>query len=193
MGIGLILLFAGVLTTSMSCSSVSNATPVGPLYDAPPEAWQISGHFKEGQKLLVYFKAPDLSFYPDRTANILVEIVNPEGGKSVFEVVFSLMFGDPAPPEFNLVSNDAGLIVSDPLGEVGGIVPYSGSYLANITTRVLWGPPYLQLWGENVEKEYPYLSFLPVGLGLIVCGCASSVWGAKSSKKKARPRKANSV
>ena len=186
--IGIILVFVGIVVTSLSFSTVENSQPVL-RYDGPVESWEIEGHYEMDKKLLVYFNPPNLDLYPDQTANIRVEIINPKGNKTVFEVLFSRMFGNPTPPEFSLVSNEGELIVDNPLGEVGGIVPYTGNYLANITTRRFWGSPNLKLYGEIVEREYPNQFFLPIGLGLIVVGCTLTIWGAKSSERKLRPKK----
>lgn len=188
--LGIILLFAGLIVASVSARVSENKQSF--LVHESKDSWETSGHFEKDDKLIFTFSPTPLEgeSFPDGGGNatIYVEIVDPYGNKTVFKVVFSRVGGYPAPPKFSVVSNEGGLIVSEPLGEIGGIVCFKGYYLANITTRNWERPRTLQLHAEIVEKEYPYLSILPVGITLIVVGGSLSIWGAKSSKRRLRSR-----
>ena len=188
MAFGFILAFAGIITASISVQVRENKQSF--LVQEHKDSWGTTGYFEKDDKLIFTFNPTpleeELNPFPDgQTATVNVEIVNPYGNKTVFKIVFSRVGENLAPPEFSVVSNEGSLIVSEPLEEVGGFVRYAGDYLANITSRYNWGPPRtVQLYGEIVEKEYPYLFILPVGITLISVGGSLSVWGAKRSKRK---------
>lgn len=186
---GIILVFAGVIVAS--ASTMPTETSEVSTVATAPDKWEVSGLFDENEKLLVSFTKPELDelTIPDPYLKVRVEITGPQGGKTVFELEFRRGFGgETMLYNLTLVSNEDGLTISDPW-EVGGIVPYSGNYLANITTRRLWGPP-TNLWleAEVFHKEYPYLFVLPIGIPLAVVGGSLSFLSVRSSKRKPRSK-----
>jgi len=147
--------------------------------------YEVSGVFDRYDKLLVYFPRPNPEVYPDSSIKIYVEITDPGKNKTVFEIQFGRMFGQPAPPNITLVSNEGSLIVSEPpLTEVGGIVDYPGAYVVHLSEY--WGgpPTTLTLYKEIVDKEYPYRNIFPVGLVLVIVGASLFILGAKRPKRK---------
>jgi len=200
--LGIILLFAGVIVTSASAIPTEKSER-STVATAPRNEWEISGRLNEGNKLSVEFNPPDLDelLVPEPTLKLLVEVTDPHGGKTVFEMEFKTGFGgNTVLNNITLVSKEDGLTVSNPPTEVGGIVPCTGDYLANITTRKtaryitpreeeFWAPSNLRLVKEVVHKEYPYLFVLPIGVMLMVVGGSLLFWGVRSSKRKLRLRK----
>ncbi len=186
MAIGIILAFVGVIVTSVSVTFAQYSDPVF-LTDAPVGSWEIEAHYEKNDKILVYFNPPNPDMYPDPTPMIFVEVIDPFGKKAVFNVTFP----ESRPPEVSLVSNEGGLIVSDPPQELGGIVVYTGTYTANITTRRFWTPQGLEL--HRARASYPYRFVWPIGIAVIVAGCSLSVWGSRSVERKLKPRKRNSA
>jgi len=199
---GIILLFAGVIVTSASAVPTEKSER-STVATALRNEWEISGRLNEGDKLSVEFNPPDLDelLVPEPTLKLLVEVTDSHEGKTVFEMEFKRGFGgNTILNNITVVSKEDGLTVSNPPTEVGGIVPYTGDYLANITTRKsarysmpreeeFWAPSNLRLVKEVVHKEYPYLFVLPIGIMLMVVGGSLSFWGVRSSKRKLRSRK----
>lgn len=202
--LGIILVFAGVIVTSASTIATEKSER-STVATAPRNSWEVSGRLNEGDKLSVEFNPPNLDelLVPDPTLKLLVEVTDSHGGKTVFEVEFKRGFGgNTLLNNVTVVSKEDGLTVSDPpIQEVGGTVPYTDDYLANITTRKTaryitptegeeyWAPSNLRLVKEVVHKEYPYLFGLPIGILLVVVGGSLSFWGVRSSKRKLRSRK----
>ncbi len=186
---GIIILFVGVLICSASNSSKENPgeIPVG-----IQNGWETSGYFDERNELLVWFTAPKKDMVPDGWQVVVVDIFDPNGGKTRFVVSFKNGVFD----HINVSSYDGGLIVSEPPTGVGGLTQCSGNYTACIDPEAnplasLYypqGPPKLELLKLVVEKEYPYRSFLPVGIVLIVVGISLSIWSRRSLKRKRRRR-----
>jgi len=201
--LGIIMVFAGVIVTSASAIPTEKSER-STVATAPRNEWEISGRFNGGDKLSVEFNPPNLDelLVPEPTLKLLVEVADSDGGKTVFEVEFKRGFGgNTILNNVTVVSKEDGLTVSDPPTEVGGIVPYTDDYLANITTRKTaryitpreeeyWAPSNLRLVKEVVHKEYPYLlPILPIGILLMVVGGSISFLGVRSSKRKLRSRK----
>jgi len=200
--LGIILLFAGVIVTSASAIPTEKSER-STVATAPRNEWEISGRLDEGNKLSVEFNPPNLDelLVPEPALKLRVEVTNSHGGKTVFEMEFKRGFGgNTVLNNVTVVSKEDGLAVSNPPTEVGGIVPYTDDYLANITTRKtaryitpreeeFWAPSNLRLVKEVVHKEYPYLFVLPIGIMLMVVGGSSSFWGVRSSKRKLQSRK----
>lgn len=191
--LGIILLFAGVIAASAS-TMATEKSEVSPV-DTASKAWEISGQYFKGEKLLFSFATPELDNpIPEYPLKIRVEVTGPQGSKTVFELEYKpTSLEDPTRLylyNITVTLNEDGLTVSDILTEKnGGIVPYDGNYLANITTRRLWGPPQnLMLEKEVFHNEYPYLFVLPIGVPLAVVGGSLSFLSVRSSKRKLRSR-----
>lgn len=200
---GIILVFAGVIVTFASIMPTEKSER-STVATAPRNKWEVSGRFNENEQLSVEFMPPNLDelLISDSTLKLLVEVrASARGGKTVFEMEFRGGFGGKTILyNLTLVSKEDGLTVSNPPTEVGGIVPYTDDYLANITTRErvryitpraeeFWAPSNLRLVKEVVHKEYPYLFVWPIGILLLVVGGSLSFWGVRSSKRKLRSRK----
>jgi len=193
LALGIILLFAGVIVAA--ASTMATETPEQSIVTtAPSNSWEVSGEFIKNDKLVVDFTPPNMQelMIPEPTLIVHVEVTGPYGSKTVFQMEFAQGVGMQSATylkNLTVVSNEDGLIVSDSLDEVGGNVPYTGNYSANITTRRLWGPPsVLMLKKEFVHKEYPYLFVLPIGIPLAVVGGSLSFLSARSSRRKLRPK-----
>lgn len=188
--LGIILLFAGVIVASASTmpTEKSESSTVATALNT----WEVSGQFFKDEKLLFSFTKPELDeiMFPEPTLKLRVEVTGPQGSKTVFELEFKRGFGgETMLYNSTVILNEDGLAVSDNLQEVGGIVPYAGNYLANITTRRFWGPPAnFMLEKEVFHKEYPYLFVLPIGIPLAVVGGSLSFLGVRSSKHKLRSK-----
>lgn len=188
--LGIILLSAGVIVAS--ASTMSTETSTVSTVNSALEAWEVSGQFDKNEKLLVSFTKPDLDKVTviDTYLDLRVEVTGPQGSKTVFGLEFRRGFGgETMLYNLTVILNEDGLTTTDPW-EVGGIVPYTGSYVANITTRKLgWGPPdSLVLDREVFHKEYPYLFVLPIGIPIAVVGGSLSFLSVRSSKRKLRPK-----
>jgi len=198
---GVILVLAGFIV-ALASAIPAEKTVRSVVATAPRNEWGVLGRFNEGDMLSVEFVPPDLDelVIMDSTLKLLVEITSSAGGKTGFEMEFRRGFGgNTILYNLTLVLNEDGLTVSDSPTEVGGVVLYTGDYLANVTDPKVryimpgedefWAPGSLQLVKFVVDKEYPYLSVLPIGVVLAVVGGLLSLWGLRSSKRKLQSRK----
>jgi len=196
MGLGVIILFAGVIIFSLSNSPPVEKEDVV-LIEELRETFDISGNFDKGEKLLVFFHAPNWDGpypIPDPDSAIVdVDVLDPFDNKTEFRIQFNRRQN----PELWLRSNDTGgLDVTLPLEGVVGVTKYTGEYKAHIIEKAAMyynfsPPPVLRLFKVVMEVDYPYRNYLPVGAGLAVVGVAVTVWGARapeSVKKTARKR-----
>jgi len=193
---GIILMFAGVIVVSISTNPVERSERAIVAEAPVNNRWEVSAPFNKGEKLSVEFTPPNLDevIVFDHTLKLVVEISSSQAGKTVFEIEFKKIGDKTVLSNITLVSKDDGLKVSDPPIEVGGIVPFTDNYLANITTRKnarytspgkgeYWVPENLRLVKEVAYKEYPYLFVLPIGILLIAVGGSLSLWGSRRSSK----------
>jgi len=154
--------------------------------------WVISAHFNKGQKLLVFFSDPTRpgeDTIPDDSAIIFVNVTDPNGGVTRFNLTFLK-----TTVELSVMSNDGGLLIEEPLAGVVGVAQYDGEYTAQVYTWVgLVGFYYrdgtmrrLDLV-EVIEKiNHPYLVALPVGASLVAVGVVLVILGARSRKRRSR-------
>jgi hypothetical protein len=191
--LGIILLFSGVIVAS--ASTMATETQDYPVVaTAPSGSWEVSGVFNKNEKLIVDFTPPDMQqlMIPEPSLIVLIEVTGPYGSKTIFQEEFAQGVGMQSGTyikNLTVITNEDGLIISDPLNEVSGNVPYTGNYSANITTRRLWGPPtLLTLKKEVIHREYPYLFVLLIGIPLAVVGGSLSFLSARSSRRKLRPK-----
>jgi hypothetical protein len=188
-GIGLVLIFFGVIVASASNTS-KDRTPQYVIIAGGNVPWEThGGPYESGVNLLVYFGTPPETL-PDLTFDVEIWPDSHYDNKTVFGIQYIPMLGRRI-VNVSLSSNDGGLAVSNQIQEIGGIVNYAGNYWVNITTR--WSgwdpPPKPELRLEVVEKEYPYRFILPVGAGLGAVGASSLILGATSVNRKSQIKK----
>lgn len=191
LGFSVLILLAGVIVFSYS-NHVIETPENREVYrreEVPYGSWNISTPCDEGEKLIVAFTRPYEEALPDGVALLGVNITDPHGGNTTYEIEFSgtAVKGE---AEIRLLSEGEGLIVENPEFEIGGVTVYAGNYTAYVFTyaKGLAGIyyedsilPFMQLFKVYIAREYPNRAFLPVGVGLLVVGLALLVWGVKSS------------
>jgi hypothetical protein len=187
---GVIVLFVGVIVFSISGSFVEKSSLQ--LVDDVEEEWEVSGDFTKGEKLLVMFPPPDWEgiVMNGKEAFVDVEIFDPNDATIKFNVTFIKAGG----ATIQLESNAGGLVVDEPIGQVGGLTVYDGLYRAHIDERAVYvynmGPiPWIKLYRDVGEKEYPHRVFMPVGIVLIIAGILLSIYSVIRSKRMRRPLK----
>lgn len=190
LGLGIILLFVGVLLFSYFFNTPPVEVERPTLLDEQYSSFDVSAEFNQSQELLVFFHAPRWDEYPipdPDTAIVDVDILDPYGNKTEFRVQFSKRDN----PEIWLRSNDTGgLEVSLPLEGIVGITKYAGEYRAHIDEKAAMfynsaPPPVLRIFTVSVELEYLYSGYLFLGVGLMASGVVVSVWSARSPDRKA--------
>jgi hypothetical protein len=206
LGLGIILLFAGVIVLPMSIQSTK--TPETRLraereFLVAPN-WTISAQLNESEEMLVYFSRPNTGEQgpvpngETPKAYMFVEIIDPVGGNTTFNVSFTRT-------AFTRIvdRNDGGLIVKNPqnmeLGDVGGKTQYTGEYKVRVYTFKGLEIYYytngttmrrLEISTVTWKTEYPNIAALPVSVSLAVVGLVLAIWGARSPKRRVRTRKA---
>lgn len=195
-GLGIILLFVGVVISSEYNSAVEEPPEdklVKEVNNLPVGKWEISAQFNKSEKLTVFFSTPDLENVPAFT-RFYASIVDPMGGRTNFTIDFSKKPSG-LDVNFNVTSNDGGLIVDKPIEGIVGVTSYNGLYTVHIYTLFtsLYYPPdgtlpSLDLYKVVKKTDYPYRNILPIGIGLILVGVSLSVWAAKYSSKSRKKR-----
>ena len=203
LGVGMILLFAGIIVLPLSLQVTRSEEPsiqADREFLVFPD-WTVSAEFNKSEKLIVYFSRPNTEGVPDGDEGIaymFVDIVDPNGGNTTFNVTFSK-----SSFEVILHENDGGLLVNLPStpgpADIGGTTQYSGEYTARVYTYRGLAPYYytngstmrrLEIDEVTVETDYPNVWALPVAVSLIAIGIIGVVWGARGQKRRARPRRA---
>jgi hypothetical protein len=188
---GVVLIFVGVIIASVS-TQVSERLSRYETVGTSTDGWEVKGYFQKMERLVLSFNPPNLEdIWPD--IPVYIEIW-PEGyydKKTVFQVEYKRVLNYPT-VNINIALNEGGLTVDESLSEIEGVTVYEGYYLANITVRpAMWNPPpNPTLKVKVLEKEYPYLFVLPIGISFIVIGAFSLIWGVKT-KRKIYPKKRN--
>ena len=192
LALGVVLLFVGAVVFSES-NRVVKLTPtvktVAERLELPVGEWEISADFNESERLLVDFPPPSQEeIIPNGDMIFEVYVVDPEGGNTSFRVAFSRK-GD---VDVNLMGNDGGLVVVEPVTEAIGTTQHGGSYTAKVYTdeylAAYYYPPSGDLPWLHLKKvvervDHPSIGYLPVGVGLIIGGAVLSGWGARSSRR----------
>lgn len=200
-GVGLLLLFAGILVLPMSLqfakTEASNLVVEREFLVFPD--WTISAQFNASEELIVYFSRPSGENIPEPSGEryMYVNITDPQGGTAAFDVVFTRTSF-----EVSLNQTSSGLLVDLPSvpgpADIGGRTQYSGEYTATVYTYPgLVGYYYpnsstmrrLQLLEVTEQVDYPHIWALPVAVTLIAVGCVSLVWGTRSPKHRVKSRK----
>jgi len=190
-GIGIMLIFCGVVLASASNAPVDRTPQYSTIAGSRTE-WEIhGGPYEKGQKLVVSIgnppeTMPELTFYLEVWPEELYE------NKTVFAIDYVNVLGART-PRITLSSNAGGLEVSNStqLMEIAGTVNYAGNYWVNMTTRTGWWDPAPrpELDLEVIGHDYPYRYLLPIGAGLIAVGASSSILGAAGVERRARLKK----
>lgn len=187
--LGVIFIFVGVLVMSISTKTLEKSSRYETV-GTSTNGWEVRGYFQKMENLVLTFTPPSLDIWPD--VPVYIEIWPEEyyDKRTVFQVEYKLVLNYPT-VNISLVSNEGGLIVSEPLSEVEGVAVYEGYYWANITIRpAVWNPlPYPKLEVKVIEKEYPFLFLLPIGVSLFLVGIFSFVWGIKTKRKALSKKK----
>lgn len=198
LGLGILVLFIGIvvfpITLNSSPSNPENTLLVREKNLVFPD-WEISAPYNKSEILLVYFSdpvRPGEGTVPDFAAYMYVNVTDPNGGVTTFNVTFL-----ETTVELGLLSNDGGLLVQEPVRQVGGLTKYEGNYTARVYTfQGLVGIYYsggkmtnLELWEAVVNIEFPYLMGLPIAASMITVGILATLWGARTPKRRLRPKR----
>ena len=197
LGLGVIMIFAGVMVLPVSIQSfpeIRTELRVEREFLVFPD-WVISAWFNRSQQLAVFFSDPTRpgeDTIPDDSSIIFVNITDPTGGVTKFNITFYR-----TTVEVYMESNDGGLLVEDPSSQgVGGIAQYDGEYTARVYTWVGVVPYYyadntmrrLRLYEVIEMNKFPYIIGLPAAAALIAGGGMLVVWSARSPKRRPRPK-----
>jgi hypothetical protein len=199
--VGIILLFAGIIVLPLSLQITRNEVPhvqAEREFLVFPD-WTVSAEFNSSEKFIVYFSRPNTEGVPDGgegVAYMFVDILDPIGGITTFNVSFTADSFYVA-----LQAASGGLLVNLPStpgpADIGGTTQYSGEYTARVYTyQALAGAYYtngstmrrLEIDKVTAEVDYPNIWASPVAVALIAIGGIGVVWGARSQKRRARPR-----
>lgn len=199
LGIGFLLLFIGTII-SLAYNFQVEKVKATPGERAGLSVWKynVTGFFNaknitDGK--IVYMEILYLELPPPKEEFFTpipfnVSIYAPDGSETVFRVN---LIGDPQfyYYEYTLLKNDGGLEVEVIGGEaaiLGGNVTQTGNYTAQLDSaaKFIYGDPpsRLILFKEIREHytEYPYRTFLPLGVVLIFAGAGLSIFAIKSRK-----------
>lgn len=183
-------MFVGIIVFSISNKPVEKTDLV--LLDDVKKEWDVSGNFSKGEKLLVMFPPVDWDgiVMNGKEAIVDVEVFDPYNDMTKFRITFERQGG----ASIELKSSEGGLIVEEPIEEVGGLTVYDGLYRAHVDERAVYvynmGPiPWIKLYNDVGKKEYPNRVFMPVGIVLIIVGVSLSVYSAIEPKRTRRPQR----
>lgn len=203
-GLGLIVLFAGLITFSTSYQSTLDyeSERTVRLTDLPYGEWIGSMDFKKGEMFYLGFQGPNLENVPngDQVSGWLeFNITDPLEGNTTFLVTFK---GSEA-PEINvtLKLKSDGLEVNDSdFGDfndspedIGGKTLYEGNYSIQAYTfsknlaKNFYYPPdgslgFLEIWRRIPNRTYSNEYLRIYSIILIGAGLAITVWGIKPQR-----------
>ena len=124
---GLVFMFVGLVTTALAAAFRTEVAVTKESWDTT-KAWEISGEFREGERLIFHMTpgkfwfgeplGPSSGFPFDAAIFIDVSIIDPKGGKTVFTAVYAQVPTEQPQPlwEFfaaGLKSNDGGLSMEE--------------------------------------------------------------------------------
>lgn len=202
LGLGIILIFVGIIAFPLSLQStrIPESRLLAEREFLVFPDWTVSAQLNESENMVIYFSRPNTVGIPDGEevlAVMFVDIVDPQGGNTTFNISFTER------SFFRVVHwNDGGLLVESPqyteYGDIGGKTQYTGEYTARVYTYRGLVPYYypnsstmrrLEISRATVRIEYPYIAALPVAVSLAAVGLVLTVWGARSQKRRVRPKK----
>lgn len=208
---GLILSSIGLILITMSNLSYQKSSVKWKTVETEEDTWQILYNFTQGDivKLVIYpspewtrFLEPETPEVPFPSKTAYANITDPNGRKSMFEVVFVRTLTSTFLTLYNvkLVSSSNVLStqgIEDLLEGKAGIVGmalHDGQYTAKVLGFLppMGGPPSVLtfLKGEKVDStEYLYPSFLHYGVITLSVGVVLSILGAKASKRRVLRRR----
>lgn len=194
LALGLILLFVGVIFTSSALQSDETVKEREDLVKSETFSWQISSHFTQGDKVRLSvapgqdwrsFKEPPVEDVPFPHKFVFINITDPNGKDSFFEVVYAEYEGYFSLYDVRLVAGNG----FDAQNSSSGIVGYArdtGIYNATVwgTLPPGGGPPTLTFskMEELLIVTYPYSFLLYPGVVVLVVGAILSVLGARSPR-----------
>lgn len=203
--LGIILLFAGVILAAVSLQKeektrnrlIKSETKLPLQEEVKWGKWQASAQFNKSEKMLVDFSPPTGETLPDGEATFYINITDPQGGTTTFNL--TLVKGVFSPTlQLYLQSNDGGLTVENQPHQIGGTTKYEGQYTVDVYSWKgiivnYYYPPngtlgYIDLYEVIVERNYPNLIALPIGIAPIVIGAFLLVWGTRSKKRISKLR-----
>lgn len=212
LGLGIIILFVGVVVFSFSNRVVREEqyVPVNTVRNLPYGEWKVTAYFEEGETIFVGFRGPNLEGVPNGerwAAEMWANITDPNGGNTTILMRFRLRGQT---PELNVTvqAKSDGLTVDEPAGDfndsplnIGGVTVYSGNYTVYMYTygvamaEYYYSPsgdlPRLEFLKVVMNIEYPQRGFLPLGAGCIIVGVSLFLLAMRSSKRsKLQRRKA---
>ena len=204
MGLGVILLFAGIIVLPLSMQQTTTSQNYRIAWNDEPLVypnWTLSAELNESDNMFVYFSRPNTGeqgWIPNGgEVPMFVEIIDPVGGNTTFNITFTRT-------SFTCVvdRNDGGLVIQNPQGmelrDIGGKTLYGGEYTVRVYTfqgNVIYYYPnnatmeVLEIGTVIVSTGYPYIAALPVSLSLVTVGMVLTAWGARSPKRRTRPRR----
>jgi len=204
--IGILLIFTGLIVFSYSRNSVETVTTQ--TKGSAQGKWNAfcKENITENDMIVVNVNpGRDWWMLTNPPQNpylkIKVNLTDPLGGVTEFEVYYVRPFGDKEgillPWNFSIISNNGALKVNEnPDGtvpEIGGIAKLSGNYSVKVKQTMPWPPSAIEIFKEIKNYKQPWISLSPVGISLIVIGTFFSVVSLKKKIRKTRssPRKRN--
>jgi len=196
---GAILLLSGLVL--LSRSQIVEEKEKFQTINYKEDSWEVSANFTEGDRLVVDFRPatweyrePPDDIRPHPYKFVRIEIVSPKNENTTFDITLMWPSGATLPQVANItVFNQDGLIVTNPMGIVGGVVMYNGTYTARIPENGLWlpetDPPiWIALRKQMVEKEYTFDFLRPVGVAFLVIGGVVTLLGGIISRRRTSVR-----
>ena len=209
LGLGIIILFAGLIVFSISNRFTETYESVcieeSIAEDLPYGEWKTSAHFEKGERFILTFPGPKLEGVPNHV-ELVLNITDPEGGNTTLKIDFRMKT---AGPELNITvkSKSENLEIddsdfgdfNDSPEDFGGLVLLDGYYSAFLhaygrsVAEYYYPPnatlPHMEFWKYATIRTYPYSQLLPVGGRLIIAALLLSVWAVRSSQQTRRSKR----
>lgn len=192
LGLGILLMFVGVILFSSSNLSLVEVTSRDEVVlPRGVNQWNLTCSFNEGEKIRLDISAPPEG--PTLLGGFNVSIVDPIGNETIFYYEF-LSDGS---HNVSVLKNEGGLEVEEGSTILGGTTNYVGNYTAYVDEIVAYfwykGPLSLLTFYRAVEDkqvEFPYRNLLPLGLAFLLIGLGLFVWAVAFRKTRtSRKRK----
>jgi len=180
---GIILLFLGLVLLSLSGVAINqtaqtwtNVKEIKP--EKPTRILSVEGNLTQGDKYRVYFL---LSPMPDSfpiDAGVVVNVTDQQENLLTYH-------------DIDIVREGQHLVPQQPLPR--GIANYTGTYKVHAegVFGVLLSRLSLQRLASQIETQYPYSAYTPVGIIVLSGGIGASLVGIRSTKRRKRKIKSN--
>jgi hypothetical protein len=215
-GLGFILILAGLLVSTIGSINYDTWKSPPELVQGVQYSWTVEGNFSSGELLMVnivinpkwetgMFEIADPGEetpYPYGWIEVYFDVIDPYGNKTQFTYIwmrYPSKSGEYTLVRGNLTVNQNGSLLNPGIVEVGaqnpgGMVRYSGLYIANITGILAGGevyypdtpPSVIQLTRSFKVRVKPYSSALPFGVASLIGGAGVSIYGIKFKEKKSK-------